>query len=759
MKKTGLHRRLLTVLALLAASLLLAVGCSSDDDYDDTAGDDDDAVDEDYDKEPVAREGDPAYGLAQGCFAVSADRTGRFLVAAADESYSFEDVSVDEADQFFLKPTGLGTFLLYDQERGYLATDGRYVLRYDATDHEVEWSVNFLDILTGDPPEDTDETYTLVSTAHSLRLLTDDIVPLLRPDGETIDADLAALNFVERPAEVCTPFPEAPLNAIVSPEFYNPHDPAEPVVGYVDLHAHLGFEKSLGAVGMAGHLFHRFGVEHALGDCEYLHGPDGAFDFLGVSGGTPGHDTTGWPDFKFWPNRCAISHMMNYYKWIERAYLGGMRLVVTMPTGNSSYCQFMRVLRSGLAEGDCSPADTVELQTNVIYDLQDYIDAQEGGPGKGWFRIVTSPAEAREVIAEKKLAVVLGVEYNTLFDCREGVDFCTPEYVDQELDKLYDLGLRSAYIIHRFDNAFGGTRPGGGTGNAWMNLTNKMNTGKIDHVIDLFLPRRLLFDPSAGGHFWELDECPPGASGWTNIRNMQDFFDEDVPSFGPVVDSLVQAILIDKLNPLPDYADYGGSVPGCNIRHLQPIGEHLINGLIDRGMIVNIDHLSYYTVIETLDILEEREYSGLVSDHGWIENSIDIRNRIYALGGLVVRGGSPSNAANQFAQLSEEMSAFPFATGVGIGTDVQGMCCQPNSDGSGEISYPFTSVDGLVTFEQPTLGNRTFDFATEGIAHYGLYPEWVENIRQVDENHPAEVMDIFMNSAETYIQMWERASE
>jgi hypothetical protein len=730
----------------------------SDDDSsldDDDSADDDD--DDDDDSTVTTQEGEPGYDLAQGCFAVRADRTGRFLVADDYNSYGFKDVPEADADQFFFKPTGLGTFMLYDQDGGYLATNGFAVLRQTGANGNVEWNVNELDIFLAS--RKSGDVYTLVSTEHGLRLLAGESKPYLGPESEPISPELASLELVERPDDACLSFPEAPLNAVISPGFYEPRDPTEPVVGYADLHAHLGFEKSLGAVGMAGHLFHRFGVEHALGDCEFMHGPDGTFDFLGVSGGTPGHDTTGWPDFPFWPNRCAISHMMNYYRWIERAYLGGLRLAVTMPTGNATYCQFMSMLRPGLAEGDCSPADTVELQTLVMYDLQDYIDAQEGGPGEGWFRIVTSPGEARDVIAQNKLAVVLGVEYNTLFDCREGVDFCTPEYVDDELDKLYDLGIRSVYPIHRFDNAFGGTRPGGGTGNAWMNLTNKINTGEIDHVIDLFLPGRLLFEPSAGGHFWELDACPVGASGFTGIRNMQEFVDQDIPSFGPFVDSLVQAILIDKLEPLPDYADYGGSIPGCNIRHLQPIGEHLINGLIDRGMIVNIDHLSHFTIVETLDILENSQYSGVVSDHGWIDNNLDIRNRIYALGGLVVRGGSPSGAANNIAQISGEMSSFPFATGVGIGTDVQGMCCQPNSDSGVEISYPFTSYDGLVTFEQPTVGNRTFDYANEGIAHYGLYPEWVENFKQVDEDHPAEVMEIFMNSAETYLQMWERAQQ
>ena len=42
--------------------------------------------------------------------------------------------------------------------------------------------------------------------------------------------------------------------------------------------------------------------------------------------------------------------------------------------------------------------------------LERYVDAQYGGPGKGWYRIVTNPYQARRVINEGKLAVVMGIE-------------------------------------------------------------------------------------------------------------------------------------------------------------------------------------------------------------------------------------------------------------------------------------------------------------------------------------------------------------
>ena len=35
--------------------------------------------------------------------------------------------------------------------------------------------------------------------------------------------------------------------------------------------------------------------------------------------------------------------------------------------------------------------DSIRLQAKDMHKLQDYIDAQYGGPGKGWYRIVSTP--------------------------------------------------------------------------------------------------------------------------------------------------------------------------------------------------------------------------------------------------------------------------------------------------------------------------------------------------------------------------------
>jgi len=77
------------------------------------------------------------------------------------------------------------------------------------------------------------------------------------------------------------------------------------------------------------------------------------------------------------------THQQAFHRWLERAWRGGLRL-----------------------------AEARRFQT--------FIDTQRGGPGLGWLRIVESPAEARRVIRQGKLAVVLGIEVDNPFGCMQG---------------------------------------------------------------------------------------------------------------------------------------------------------------------------------------------------------------------------------------------------------------------------------------------------------------------------------------------------
>jgi len=78
----------------------------------------------------------------------------------------------------------------------------------------------------------------------------------------------------------------------------------------------------------------------------------------------------------------------------------------------------------------------------------------------------------------------------------------------------------------------------------------------------------------------------------------------------------------------------------------------------------------------------------------------------------------------------------------------------PRSDAaSNSLDYPFTTEFGLVMNKQQS-GNRTYDLNNDGMAHYGMVADHLQDIR---EQAPNRIYNAVMNSAEAYLQMWERS--
>ena len=145
-------------------------------------------------------------------------------------------------------------------------------------------------------------------------------------------------------------------------------------------------------------------MEKALVDCpDHYPANGGAAVLENVLFGNPArpHDPVGWPTFKDWPHHSSLTHEQTYYRWLERAWLGGLRVYVNLLVENAQLCEIYPY-----KQNSCNEMDSVRLQARRIRELEDYIDAQAGGPGKGFFRIVTDPFQAREVINDGKLAVV-----------------------------------------------------------------------------------------------------------------------------------------------------------------------------------------------------------------------------------------------------------------------------------------------------------------------------------------------------------------
>ena len=75
------------------------------------------------------------------------------------------------------------------------------------------------------------------------------------------------------------------------------------------------------------------------------------------------------------------------------------------------------------------------------------------------------------------------------------------------------------------------------------------------------------------------------------------------------------------------------------------------------------------------------------------------------------------------------------------------------------VTYPFRGLGG-VTIERQHAGERVYDINVDGVAQYGLYPDWIEDLRLVADAQRGDGDAIALDmarGAEAYLQTWERA--
>ena len=173
-------------------------------------------------------------------------------------------------------------------------------------------------------------------------------------------------------------------------------------------------------------------------------------------------------------------------------------------------------------------------------------------------------------------------------------------------------------------------------------------------------------------------------------------------------------------------------------------------------MIVQLDHMDVKTADAALGVLEAHHYSGVVSAHSW-DSAAQENPRIYNLGGFVtpIAGASPQSFVDQWrASLAMRNKRFYNGTGFGYGADMNGLAEESQPTSATPISYPFSSYDGKVSFTREVWGQRIFDLNKDGVANYGMYADWLQELRVV-AGRPI-LTDMF-HGAEAYLEMWERA--
>ncbi|XRQ04705.1 Coagulation factor 5/8 type domain-containing protein [Actinomadura welshii] len=493
-----------------------------------------------------------------------------------------------------------------------------------------------------------------------------------------------------------------------------PPAPAGEVRGYIDAHTHLMSYEAFGGSLMCGKPFDPRGIPAALRDCPD-HAGNGVlawwenFTRHGTPFGT--HDPAGWPAFKDWPAWDSRTHQQAHYTWLERSWRAGQRILVNHLVANRQLCEIYPLKRNA-----CDEMDAVRLQAERMREMEAYIDGRNDGDG--WFRIVRNAAEARDVIEAGKLAVVLGVEASEPFGCRVigGEPQCTRQDIDRGLDEMKRLGVSSMFVCHKFDNALCGVRFDGGTTGAFVNTGNFLGTGR----------------------FWQVEECTGDAH------------DHAITPAGGAGDALRDLLrLLGRAGvTLPLYP----SPPHCNVHGLSGLGEHMVRGLMERNMIVEVDHMSAKAADRTLDLLEAARYPGVISSHSWTDETY--LPRIYRLGGMVAGYGHTADRFIAEWRRNKVLRdpARPFGYGYGLDANGMGALPAPRGDDANPLRYPFTSpFDPSVELDRQRTGTRTWDLNTDGVANYGLVPDWLADIRNVGGQ---EIIDDMARGAETYLDMW-----
>jgi hypothetical protein len=404
--------------------------------------------------------------------------------------------------------------------------------------------------------------------------------------------------------------------------------------------------------------------------------------------------------------------------WLERAWRAGLRLVVAQTVEDEPLCRL--VPRRAYP---CDETSAIARQVRRLRALQDYVDAQHGGRGRGWFRLVYGPGQARLAIARGQLAVVIGVESSNPFGCslQRGAPRCTRSDIDRGVDRLRRLGIRSVFIAHWVNNALSGAALEGGVRGVFINIFNRFQTGR----------------------YFQTAPCPRPEQG-EEMRTLSSVELEILADFYPAAAPLAQ-------EGMPTYP----AGRRCNPRGLTNLGRYALRRLMAEDMLVEADHLSERARDSALALARRTRYP-LVSSHtdtGGPWTPAQLR-RLYDVGGIAAaRLGTAPELARQVLRLARHRP--PGTGGVALGSDVGGFSSLPGprpDAGRLALRYPFRAAG--FEFTRQRTGGRVYDLNTDGVAHYGLVADLLGDLRRQGAHRALATL---YSSAEAYLRMWRRA--
>jgi microsomal dipeptidase-like Zn-dependent dipeptidase len=125
----------------------------------------------------------------------------------------------------------------------------------------------------------------------------------------------------------------------------------------------------------------------------------------GSAGDTGQHAdrTQGWPELAGWPRWDAIAHQQVWEEQLHAAYMGGLRIEVMSAVSLDWLCRALPP--ENLERPQCDEMDDVKLQLEQAHAFVAQHD---------WAEIALTPADARRIVEEDRLAIILSIEASHL---------------------------------------------------------------------------------------------------------------------------------------------------------------------------------------------------------------------------------------------------------------------------------------------------------------------------------------------------------
>jgi len=238
-----------------------------------------------------------------------------------------------------------------------------------------------------------------------------------------------------------------------------------PVWGIADTHAHPAHNLGLGEKLIIGDAKAPISTTYNTNHCVRDHNTlltlnTGNTIFIGQA---DPHLNNGYPDFIGYPRFTTKTHQQQQVDFLKRAWQGGLRIFCALAINN----MYVPSLLLGPGRTN-TPIDDETAITRQIADIKNMAIQNAS-----WMEIALTPKDARRIIIQGKLAVVLGVEMDNFgnfksssFNWNNPYHQSNPlieinlqnseQLLEQKLNHYYALGIRQVCSVHYISGVFGG---------------------------------------------------------------------------------------------------------------------------------------------------------------------------------------------------------------------------------------------------------------------------------------------------------------